>query len=205
MSADCGPMPPTANSRKYQNTNPIVRWAIARFFRRLGDAIAPLSPASVLDAGCGEGETIVRLRSILPRSVTGFDRNPAAVECARRRLPGLDISVQDIYRLPWADSSFDLVLCTEVLEHLAEPDRALAELVRVARRDLVVSVPHEPWFETVNRAGNIIAPGSYDPSEHVQHYTPAALRRLLAPCGRQVTVRFAAVWTIAHVPLDDAR
>lgn len=199
-----GSPPQTSNFRKYQNRSPIIQGVFAHFFDRLGETVARLKPVTVLDAGCGEGETIARLRALLPADVTAFDRNPACVEYARRRHPGVKFSVEDIYSLPWPDANFDLVLCTEVLEHLAEPARALAELARVARRDIVVSVPHEPWFDITNRIGNVFQPGVFDPKEHVQHYNPVTLRRLLEPFGSRVDVRLAASWILAHVTVDQS-
>ena len=62
----------------------------------------------------------------------------------------------DLTALPFADDAFDLVVSTEVLEHLPEPEKALRELGRVSGGHLFLTVPHEPFF----RAGNL-ARGRY--------------------------------------------
>ena len=61
------------------------------------------------------------------------------------------------------DGTFDLVLAIEVLEHVPDPAAALAELARVARRDLIVSVPREPIWRVANlaRGKYVGAPGQY--------------------------------------------
>jgi SAM-dependent methyltransferase len=174
----------------------------AHFFGRLTAVVEPLERSSVLDAGCGEGETIERLRPLLPDDTVGIDHNPACIDYSRRRHPGVEFAVHDIRSLPYADDRFDLVLCTEVLEHLERPEDALAELTRVGRHHLVISVPHEPWFDLSNRVARLFVPSAMDPAEHVQHWTPITLRRFLEPWGNSVEIRAAASWLVAHVTLD---
>ena len=56
------------------------------------------------------------------------------------------IKKEDIQNLSFSDQSFDTVLCQEVLEHVANPVKAISELTRVARKQLIISVPYEPFF-----------------------------------------------------------
>lgn len=97
---------------------------LARFRALLRARIAPR--ARVLHLGCGhDGSDIVRA---LPVGcvVHGLDR----AEC---RYPGQSFARGDVARLPYASGCFDAVVCEYVLEHLADADRALAELSRVTR------------------------------------------------------------------------
>jgi 2-polyprenyl-3-methyl-5-hydroxy-6-metoxy-1,4-benzoquinol methylase len=186
----------STNEAKFETRNPVVRRLIDRFYRRIAATIAPLEPSSVLDAGCGEGESIARLS--LPADVVGVDTSPAAVAAASRRFPGHEIRRESVDDLPFADGRFDLVLCLEVLEHLRAPEAALAELARVARRDVVVSVPHEPWF----RLGTALR-GRYlrrlgDHPEHLGHWGRGGLRRLLEPRFEVVSLGGSFPWLIAH-------
>ncbi|MCH7790913.1 MAG: methyltransferase domain-containing protein, partial [Planctomycetes bacterium] len=95
---------------------------------------------SVLDVGCGMGALV---HALLAGGVDarGVDVATRCVEEGNRRAPGR-FSVGSILELPFEDSSADTVVCTDMLEHLAEDDvdRAIAELVRVARRHLFVCV-----------------------------------------------------------------
>jgi SAM-dependent methyltransferase len=100
----------------------------------------PLPPdARILDAGCGSGRMLDELR---PRGrLTGVDSNPHAVTATRRR--GHVAWQCDIERMPFADASFDLVTCFDVIEHTPDDRRTLRELRRVTRPGgtLVVTVP----------------------------------------------------------------
>jgi SAM-dependent methyltransferase len=190
--------PATRNYLKFQTRNPVARLTFGRFYRRLGRVITALAPESVLDAGCGEGETIARLGSVLPDGLVGFDINPESVAYAQERFPTMRFTVEDIYHLPYSDQSYDLVFCLEVLEHLERPLDALRELARVSRRDIVLSVPHEPWF----RLGNLCR-GKYlarwgDHPEHIQHWNRRTLTVLLEQAAVVVAVHDALPWLIAH-------
>lgn len=86
----------------------------------------------VLDAGCGTGYGAVRLAEAGASEVVGVDVAAAVVEAARAaEAPGLTFEQGDIARLPYPDSSFDLVTCFEVIEHAPDPSAALGELSRV--------------------------------------------------------------------------
>ena len=54
-----------------------------------------------------------------------------------------NIQAADITDLPFADNSFDIVLCTHTLEHIREPKKALDELIRVAKQRLIIVVPRQ--------------------------------------------------------------
>jgi ubiquinone/menaquinone biosynthesis C-methylase UbiE len=187
----------SSNYAKFQTANPVVRRLIDRFYERVRGLVEPLEPASVLDAGCGEGETLVRLADLLPSTVRAVDLNAAAVEFTARRLPAVDVSRASVYELPFEDRAFDLVLCLEVLEHLADPDAALAELVRVSDRMVVITVPHEPWF----RLGSLLR-GKYladlgNHPEHVNHFDRAGLRELLEQRVGVVSLERSFPWLMA--------
>jgi SAM-dependent methyltransferase len=96
--------------------------------------------AQVLDAGCGTGRTMQELRGY--GEVHGFDLNPAGVEHAKG-LGLADVRVARVEEIPYADDSFDLVTCLDVIEHTPDDARSLRELRRVTRPGgwLVITVP----------------------------------------------------------------
>lgn len=100
----------------------------------------------VLDAACGVGYGIEILAAAGAKSVTGVDLDPEAIAAAKSRFgkDAADLVEADLGELPFADDSFDAVVCFETIEHVEEPKRALAELRRVLRADglLIVSSPN---------------------------------------------------------------
>lgn len=172
---------------KYHDPNPVVGFVIRRFFERLGGVLSELRPESLLDAGCGEGEMV--RRGALPAGLRPvlLDRNPDSAA----QLLG------SVTALPFASRSFDVVTCLEVLEHLDDPASAVRELARVARRAVVVSVPHEPWF----RAGNVLRgkhlAGLGNHPEHVQHWNFRSFEQFLSAGVPEVRIIGAFPWIIA--------
>ena len=71
-----------------------------------------------------------------PRRIVGIDlEDPKlAGEWAGRQRPNLTFAAMEVERLQFADKEFELVAATEVLEHVTDPERALAEMARVAGR-----------------------------------------------------------------------
>lgn len=104
--------------------------------------IAPLAGGrDVLDAGCGVGYGSAMLAAAGARSVTGVDAFAAAVLEAREQdRHGASFLVGDLCDLTLDDDSVDLVVCFEVIEHIRDHDRLLAELRRVLRPDGVLAV-----------------------------------------------------------------
>lgn len=106
------------------------------------DSGAP-RPARVLDAGCGGGGNLSSLSRY--GSVTGLEPSPEPARRARARGVG-DIVEGRLEAMPFADSSFDLIVTLDVLEHLEDDEAGLHELRRVAspRARLLVAVPAYP-------------------------------------------------------------
>lgn len=107
--------------------------------------------SSVLDVGCGAGEVCVELGGLVGTEgrVCGVDLSEAMVEAARvaARNAGasIELRVASAYSLPFDDTSFDAVRAERVFQHLDDPDRALAEMQRVAKpggRILVMDPDH---------------------------------------------------------------
>jgi SAM-dependent methyltransferase len=102
--------------------------------------LAEVEGGSVLDAGCGRGHLAGLIARADPgATVVGADLAPPAAQGP----PNLRFVEGWLGRLPFADKSFDTVVCTHVLEHLPDLDGALADLRRIVRRRLILVVPKE--------------------------------------------------------------
>jgi ubiquinone/menaquinone biosynthesis C-methylase UbiE len=103
----------------------------------------------------------------------------------------------DIRRLPFADESFELVLCLEVLEHLLEPMPALEELRRVSGCRCLISVPNEPFFMLSNflRGKNVRAWGN-DP-EHLHRWSAGEFLSMVGGCFEVERIYYPFPWVLA--------
>ena len=100
-------------------------------------AVAP--GTSVLDLGCGSGEFLA-LAAERGAGVSGIDDAEAMIAAARRRVPGADLRVGSIERLPWPDDVFDVVTAFNAVQFADDRGGALAEARRVARNGGLVVV-----------------------------------------------------------------
>ena len=176
----------------------MVRRLIDGFFARLREVVEPLGAESVLDAGCGEGETLARLGDVLGERASAIDIHDECVAYTRQRLPHVDVSKTSVCELPYPDRAFDLVLCIEVMEHLDRPAEALRELCRVSARDLVVSVPYEPYFRLGSLLRGKYVRGLGNHPEHVNHWNRRTLPAFLRAQVDVTEVAVAFPWLIAH-------
>lgn len=190
---------PSGNATdKYGRKNPLTRWLLERFLREIDASVQAAAPDSVLDVGCGEGVVTERIAASTGARTVGVDLGTDELQAEWRRREGERLSFRpaSAYDLPFADGSFDLVCALEVLEHLERPREALAELARVSRSGVLVSVPREPlWrishllaLQDVRSLGN--TPG------HVNHWSAREFEELVAAYGRVTRARMPFPWTV---------
>lgn len=181
---------------KYGTKNPLARVLMGGFLRAVTGLYRRVAPASVLEVGCGEGRLAQHLVTSAPRPdrfvVTDMD-----LVCLA---PGLDPLLEarqaSVYDLPFEDGAFDLVVCCEVLEHLDDPGRGLAEVARVARRAALVSTPREPLWRALNvMRGRYLGDLGNTPG-HVQHFGRRGLEALVGSRMRIVETRTPVPWTV---------
>lgn len=98
---------------------------------------------SILELGCGTASTLEQLRRRTGARCVGVDRSPEAIAEARRTHPSLELLEGDIFDLPWADRTFDLVYSVGLLEHFSRADqrRLLSTHERLSARHVALMVP----------------------------------------------------------------
>jgi ubiquinone/menaquinone biosynthesis C-methylase UbiE len=181
---------------KYGTKNPIARALMRGFLDGVTALYTRVAPGSVLEVGCGEGKLAQHLVTHAPRPAQ-FVITDMDLACVASGLdPLLEARQASVYDLPFEDGSFDLVVCCEVLEHLREPDRGLAEVARVARRAVVVSTPREPLWRLLNVARGRYLRDLGNTPGHVQHFSRRSLERLVARRLRVVETRTPLPWSI---------
>ena len=167
-------------TERFVSDAPLHRGAIVD---RVYGAAARLDPGSrVLDAGAGDAP----YRPLFAHCEYRTQDWPSSVHDGAR---SADV-VADLRDLPLDDASFDFVLCTEVLEHVSDPLRALQEIRRVLRPggSVLITVP-------------FVIELHEEPHDFFR-YTPHALRHLLVEAGfDQIVVEPLTGWagTLSHV------
>ena len=194
---------PTGNTfDKYGSTNPVVRRLMAGFHSTLDELWDKAAPRSILDVGCGEGVlTVEWAERVGDGRVVGIDLDDPELraEWDKRSRPNLEFRAEEATSLSFADGEFDMACAIEVLEHVPEPQATLAEMSRVARGHLLVSVPREPLWRGLN-----VARGAYlrelgNTPGHVNHWSKRAFVSLLSRYGTVAETRAPFPWTMLLV------
>lgn len=132
----------TINSKRFNSPHAVRRYAHARQYKSVLDYVE--TGQTVLDAGCGEGALSVMLAE-KGAIVTGTDISIPNIEASITYAESKNVTAvfrtADLENLPFPDNSFDVVVCSHVLEHIPDFDKGLQELVRVAKKRVVFAVP----------------------------------------------------------------
>lgn len=195
-------------ARKYtvDGNGKIGGWLINNYFKAVGELFAATelpyrSRVRAIEIGCGEGFSTQRLRRLLPENVAlqASEYVAAMVSRARDRNPGIKITQENIYKTKHADESFDLIFLLEVLEHLDYPDKGLAELHRIIKKDgyLILGVPREPLWCVLNMArGKYLRHFGNTPG-HLNHWSTFTLKRYIKKhFGPIRAVKTPLPWTL---------
>ena len=178
--------------------------------RRAGGGERRAGAGVLLDVGCGDGATAAGIRERLSRggdrpAVLGVDWADAAARAAQRRGLAVVRGSPDDERLPFRSGSVDVVVVSEMIEHVVDTDAVLAEALRVLvpGGSLVLSTPNlaawynrvllavgvQPVFSEVSLKGVYGRPGR-EVAGHLRLFTSRALSELLGASGF-VDVRLA--------------
>lgn len=200
----------SGNLDKYKSGNPLKKKLIERFDAHILALLESFETTNVLgektkllDAGCGEGIVTAKIKNHFPNwNVVGIDGAKEAIKLAKEYFPGnIRFQIGNLYDLPYESDVFDVSICSEVLEHLTDPEKAIAELTRVTKTALLLTVPHEPWFclgnflsgHNVTRLGN--------PEDHINHWTHSGFKKFLNKTAQEkwtcVEYFTSFPWTIA--------
>jgi ubiquinone/menaquinone biosynthesis C-methylase UbiE len=202
-------------AQQYAEPAPLPDPRIDRKFGRILELLREQLPCrAFLDAGCGDGRYLEALAAELPARRAGVDISERILETARARVDA-DFRQGNLQALPFADSEFDLVLCSQVIEHVLDADAAVAELRRVLR-------PAGTLVISTDNARNYVSRGLNAPRTAVVRalrlqgargriespataYTRASFRALLERGGFEVvrleTFRFHLMWPLDARPL----
>lgn len=130
-----------------------------------------------LDVGCASGYMISQILHDFPDAkYFGIDAYDKAIEYAHKYCPGVEFKVAPAEKLPFKDNSFDLVICYETIEHVANPSLCLEEMKRVlsSKGKLILAMDSgnllfkSVWFIWENTKGRVWKDAHLNPFHHKQ-------------------------------------
>jgi len=128
----------------YARSTALIRWIERRRLAHIRRMVAAGPTDRVLEVGCGGGHV---LRMFSGSRLTGVDVSGAMLDKARRNLHGLDVRLLkgELHELDFGPASFDTIICTEVLEHVVEPESILEQMRRLLAPGgrAVVTIPND--------------------------------------------------------------
>jgi|SRR4051794_28087419 len=202
--------------QQYAEPSPLPDPRVDRKFSRICAVVRELLPCEAfLDAGCGDGRYLAALEGDLPERVAGVDIAERILETARARAPRAELRQANLESLPFGDVAFDLVLSSQVIEHVLDAPAAAAELARVLRPGgrLVISTDNADNRVTraLNAPRNLVVGllGLRGRRGRIESpatpYTHTSLCALLEEAGLEVerveTFRFHLMWPLDRAPL----
>ena len=159
-----------------------------RRYGQISRRVAALAPDRMLDVGCGDGRLAREIKQVLPGvAVHGCDLSVAALNRAEGldRRYAVDLNVD---RLPEPDGSLDLVVASEVIEHVIDPGRAIAEFHRVLRPGghVLITVPNVAFWRFRLEALRGGVPSVTADARHLHSFNAALLNGLVAREGFEI-------------------
>lgn len=152
-----------------------------RLIRRMIVGVAKIPGARIIDIGCGSGDLLQELRGIFPDAeFAGVDIAESGLAVSETKVPDVGFHVFDLNGdappPPAVENWADCAVCSEVLEHVDDPVKALGKIAICMKPGgrLAVTVPGGPMSAFDHHIG------------HHHHFTPDQLRELLEQAGFQV-------------------
>ena len=168
-------MPEDHMEELYSSKNPLVRFVHNGRLEHIVKKIPKDSGIKILDAGCGEGHLLEKILKANSRAkVFGIDITKVALEKAKIRCPKME-SLSDT---GFQSGFFDVVTCTEVLEHIYEYKKVIGELKRILKPDglLIITFPNERLW-TLSRL--LLGRKPVKVPDHINSFSPNIMRKII--------------------------
>ena len=190
------------NKQKYLSNKPLMRFLNNKLKRDIILTLKNLNLniKNILDIGCGEGFITSEVAKNFPKTkITAIDPKEQYLNYAKKfnNLPNIRYEKKDLsYKF---NRKFDLVIITEVLEHLPNPEESLKKTKRLSKKFILITVPNEPFF----RIGNLLAlkyakrlgntPG------HLHNWSKNQLYKILTKLNFTFKIKTSTFWNIAII------
>jgi ubiquinone/menaquinone biosynthesis C-methylase UbiE len=184
---------------KFSKPGLIASMLMKRYFKCVASFIGENRSGTVCDVGCGEGVPLAILAPLLENTeISGIDLSESNIECIRENIPRGTFLQGSAYEIPFEDSSFDLVLCLEVLEHLDTPEKALGEIQRISADELIFGVPNEPVWSIANMLRLKYLSSWGNTPDHCQKWSSKGFTKLVSGYFDVIQTVKVFPWTLIH-------
>lgn len=162
----------------------------------------PYAPKKILDVGCASGWFLSRVFEKFPSTeCCGIDVYEKGVTYGRNKYPHLSLQVADAHNIPYKSNTFDVVISTEVLEHVDDPRLVLLEIKRVLKDDgiaiieldsgsVLFSIVWFLWRKINGRVWN---------DSHLHSFTVKKLEKIIKQTGFNILLKKRFNWGMAMV------
>jgi SAM-dependent methyltransferase len=136
-----------------------------------------LAPKNVLDIGCGNGRLLDEINKKMKIPVCGIDLSHSVIERNKRIYPNYEFHHLDI-QTDYLDKKYDIVICSEVLEHLENVEQAIINISKMVNRYLILTLPKGKIFPIDKKVG------------HEKHFSKSEIFHLLEKNGFKIIKYF---------------
>lgn len=163
----------------YKSRNFLVRFVSVGRLDKIVNVIGNLKKnknIKILDAGCGEGQLLLEIFNRGYKNIYGVDITKIALKQAEKRVKA-KLSLQNLEDLNFPNEYFDVVICTEVIEHVENYKKVIKELKRILKKNglLIITFPNEPLCVLMR----IIFLRRPIPKDHVSFFSVNKMRKLV--------------------------
>jgi len=183
---------------KYRSRNPIVKFLMNGFTKCFLNLISPLTFNNIIEIGSGEGD-IINLIKNLKKKEFNIYASDISIDILRDNIPrekNLFLIVFDINNIPLKQNTFDLIICSEILEHLKEVDNPLQEINRISKKYILFSVPREPVWRFLNIARLRYLKNFGNTPGHLLHWSKKQFINLIKNRFKIIKIYSPLPWTM---------
>ncbi len=130
----------------YSPKNSAVSFFHMSRVKAITEVIEKLKPETLVEVACGDGFVLQEISKIKnPPKLTGVEISEKRINRCKQKPFKADYVLGDIVNLPFKDNSFDVVIATEILEHIPNYQKAISELNRITKPNghIIITFPNE--------------------------------------------------------------
>lgn len=172
-------MPEDHMDKLYNSKNPLVRFVHNNRLNYIINVTPNDDGLKILDAGCGEGHLIEKLFHKKNKNFYyGTDISETALRKAKQRCPFAEFKLINLSEMDFENNFFDVIICTETIEHILNYGEALKNLKRILKNDgyLIITFPNEILW-TISRF--FLGRKPIKVPDHVNSFTPNKIKSIL--------------------------